>query len=436
VAESLTAIVQRALSLDPRMRYSSADELRTALREAVKACPPELRKSSLPVVHRDAHMAHRVMEWESRDLGIEADPQDIDKNLVIQVQSKQQRSRPPKARRTRPPAPAPDVVPAAPAPALAAPAPAMSSPAPAPAMSSPVPAAESPAPAPAVSSPAPAVSSPAPAVSSPAPAVSSPAPAVSSPAPAVSSPAPAPESPAPAMSTLAPAAESPAPAPAVSSPAPVFTPAPLPVIAPAQPLSVETSPAPEPLFAGSLSGEPAEDAMAVLADLGLADAPYTPPAELPRPALAEASSVGGDPGTGPSEGLGASRPPVVVAKLGPSPYDSPDSVGVLPTDATLPDVPPTFGDAAAQEPFSFPNAEPLGAGPILVEQESAKKRTGLWIVLIVIIAILVGVIVAIALLMASGCEPTVETSAFGDSVSGLPGSLDALVEGAAHVHDS
>lgn len=174
-----------------------------------------------------------------------------------------------------------------------------------------------------------------------------------------------------------------------------------PVIAAAQPPSVETSPAPEPFFAGAAPASTGDEAMAALADL----VPGSETEAQPAPAEAPAAVAP------PAEAKQEEKPPVVVAKLGPSPLDSQDAISKPAEDATLPEPPPSFGeDISGPEPLGLGPSEPLGGAPILVAQESSKKRTGLWIVLVLVIAVLVGVIIAIAVLMLSGCATSEASS--------------------------
>ena len=481
--EELSAVLVQAMSIAPEQRFSSADAMKDALLTSFSNISDELKKSPLPTMQHDEEHSMKVMEWDSGGLGINTAPEDLDKNLVIQVQSKHRRK-----------------------PSQSAPAPKPSQPAPEPARAEPAPAPQQPSPTPPEPTPAPAEPTPAPAELAPAPATApdpdaTPIP-TASPRPAAPQPvpAPAPDSVSPPMPAQPPAAVA---SPTVE-PAPLATPPVEPPVMPPPSTLDEAGPevlsvsksieeeeasaeepprVQEPVAATGAAGDdatftthsspaPLSDAESAASD-GAAVTSLLAELQLPPPPTslgAPAEAASGDhpaqqpapapPPAAPAPPAAAAPAPPAAAPAPPAASPAPPAAAPAPPAASpasliagvdadeSEEAPPSFGggivssapeigqDQDLEPPppapptaSSDPQAPIEAIPPPLLQSQSAQPRKkgrlgliiGIVITLVLILAILVAVLV---MTMTSGCAPSPLSSRDNGAVVALAESLD------------
>jgi serine/threonine protein kinase len=94
VPAALSDAIAHALATDAGDRPADAMEMRKEIVSSMLEATDEVKKLLLPVVTKNAQLATRVVEWDYSELAQDVDPDALDKNLVIQVQSKRVRARP------------------------------------------------------------------------------------------------------------------------------------------------------------------------------------------------------------------------------------------------------------------------------------------------------------------------------------------------------
>lgn len=400
VPAALSDAIAHALETDPRDRPASAAEMRKELISSMVQATDEVKKLPLPVLHKDAQLGLRVVEWDYSELGQGVDPEAIDRNLVIQVQSKRKPVKVPRPSEA-PMAPTP-LPPATPAPVptpVPSPVPA-AAPKPTP-VPSPVPV-PAPAPKPARPAVAPAATEPpAPKPARPIP-FDLPPPPPPPPRDAVREPAPAEaEADEPPTGDFA----TPIPGSPTASPPPPPAPVPAEVHAPAPP------PAEEPLSAGFMASRrgPAETADSALKELLGPPAAVPPPPTPPQAAPPPQAFRPPPPPAWPEPAPAAPAPPPrgVEAQAQPA-------LGGL--SQGQPQAQPGF-DLQGQEPWgslgaggqaqpgpAFSATEPIAPVAPLAPVAPAGGRKGLIIALIVIMVLFLVVTALIAFLaLTNGC---------------------------------